>query len=156
MLCFSRKTGQPLTPKLHLLLIMKNLPLLIILNVLVISGCARSTGIYEQVPMSKEVMGIGDNIRVWRDHRGIFYYVDNSGKQTNEPVHLSREQCQTHRRRVGGLLGLGLSVFEPDNSDKKAAIEMQCQKRKKWEAHPCNRNVYGRKSYLCNQNRYKR
>jgi hypothetical protein len=87
----------------------------------------------EQVPMDKEVMGIGDNIKVWRDYRGVFYYVDGAGKPTPEPVKLSREQCQT-RPGYRGAYGLTALYRKMTGwEEKAAAIEMQCEERQKWE-----------------------
>jgi hypothetical protein len=102
---------------------------------LVFSVGLEGSSMYDQVPMEKEVMGIGENIRVYRDHRGVFYYVDNNGKPTDEPVKLSSEQCR-RKHVMGGTYRGCATLYErmqPDYEEKTAAVELQCETRQKWE-----------------------
>ncbi len=83
------------------------------ITIVSLAGCG-SKDIYDQVPTGKEVMGIPDNITVWRDYRGIFYYVDSNGNKTHEPVKLSNNECRKRKR------------------DDNAYIDLQCEARENW------------------------
>ena len=86
------------------------------LMIFALLGCSNSPKIYDQVPLGTEAV-IYDDIRVWRDHRGIFYYVNSSGSKTREPLRLSQKECSKNNRY------------------NNAYVDLQCEVRKRWDKH---------------------
>lgn len=117
----------------------------IFLIILFLASCSSTTpDIFTQTPLDTEVMGMGENIKAWRDHRGIFYYLNNNGNKTDEPVYLDQKTCTPAPTRRGGNLIIRLFDLAARNTqNEKRAIEMQCNARKQWEQG----NRYGSRNY---------
>ncbi len=110
------------------------------------TGCSSNNDMYSQVPMDQEVVGLPNNINVWRDHRGVFYYVDSNGNKTHEPMKVSNNDCKNDKRslpdRVAksnlGILNIVILPFyliyqSTNPTDNSEMIELQCEERLAWE-----------------------
>lgn len=88
---------------------------------------------YDQAPVRPEVMGIADTVKLKADYHGVFYYINDNGKVTGEPVFLSSKRCapQQYRGNRRGVLGVYDSMTQDE--DLIAAIELQCKTRREWE-----------------------
>lgn len=73
-----------------------------------------------------------DNVRLWRDHRGVFYYMDESGP-TKEPYKLPRRSCQMQFGGCGGRLAGVVGMLTCPSEAERAQVELQCDARQRWE-----------------------
>ena len=111
----------------------KTLAITFLITLFLTSSSQKNPSVYEQAPAKPDVMGISDTIKLKMDHRGVFYYVSDSGNMTDEPVYLSSQRCtpQQYRGKRNGVLGMYDSMTRDE--DLIAAIELQCKERKQWE-----------------------
>jgi hypothetical protein len=72
-----------------------------------------------------------DNVRLYRDHRGVFYYMDENGP-TKEPYKLPLRTCQSQFGSCGRMAGV-IGMLTCPGEAERAQTELQCEERRRWE-----------------------
>lgn len=106
--------------------------------------------VLEKVETGFDVEGLVGNIKTWRDHRGVFFYVRENGERSKEPIYLGSEHCSgrhvrnqqnTNIKTGNTMVDAAAQMFmnaqekkrQQAEREKRAFIELQCTEREKWE-----------------------